>query len=123
MAVIGASYAGFICAEALAKSLPSGFPVVLIEKNSHLNYTWLVPRISVMPRHDHLAFVPYPVDGVKNVPKDLWVFKRWLVTKVESDPQENNAILDNGDTRYGSNGKYRWSHSQEEPEALQTRCR
>jgi len=43
VAVIGASYAGLVCAEAFAKSLSSGFRVVLIEKNSHLNYTWLFP--------------------------------------------------------------------------------
>ncbi|TVY41477.1 Fe-regulated protein [Lachnellula subtilissima] len=46
--VIGGSFAGITLIRRLAESLPSGYKVVLIEKNSHFNYTFNFLRYSVV---------------------------------------------------------------------------
>lgn len=60
--VIGGSFAGLALVKHLSSSLPSGFKIVWIEKNSHLNYTFTFPRFSVLPGHEHKSFIPY--DGL-----------------------------------------------------------
>ncbi|RSL42401.1 hypothetical protein CEP53_012216 [Fusarium sp. AF-6] len=57
--VIGGSFAGIELAKRLAETLPTGYKAVLIEKNSHLNYSFNFPRFSVMTGHEHEAFIPY----------------------------------------------------------------
>ncbi|UPL04337.1 hypothetical protein LCI18_015271 [Fusarium solani-melongenae] len=57
--VIGGSFAGIELAKRLAETLPTGYKAVLIEKNSHLNYSFNFPRFSVMEGHEHEAFIPY----------------------------------------------------------------
>ncbi|KAK1139224.1 hypothetical protein N8T08_001154 [Aspergillus melleus] len=57
--VIGASFAGYHAARCLASSLPTGYRVVIIEKNTHLQVTWVLPRFSVVRGHEHKAFIPY----------------------------------------------------------------
>ncbi|OBT67914.1 hypothetical protein VE03_02499 [Pseudogymnoascus sp. 23342-1-I1] len=69
--VIGGSFAGMELLKRLAETLPTGFKVVWIEKNSHLNYTFTFPRFSVMSGHEHMSFIPY--DGVaKNAPPGIF---------------------------------------------------
>jgi NADH dehydrogenase FAD-containing subunit len=57
--VIGASFAGYHAAKCLANSLPTGYRVVVIEKNTHFQLTWVLPRFSVVTGHEHKAFIPY----------------------------------------------------------------
>ncbi|KAJ4146837.1 hypothetical protein LMH87_001396 [Akanthomyces muscarius] len=60
--IIGASFAGHYAARLLARSLPadSKYRVVVIEPNSHFQFTWVLPRFCVIPGgHEHKAFVPY----------------------------------------------------------------
>lgn len=57
--IIGASFAGYHAARCLASSLPTGYRVVIVEKNTHLQVTWVLPRFSVVRGHEHKAFVPY----------------------------------------------------------------
>jgi NADH dehydrogenase FAD-containing subunit len=57
--IIGGSFGGFALANLLAHSLPTGYRVVLIEKKSHFNFTWIFPRVSVLEAHEHRAFIPY----------------------------------------------------------------
>ncbi|KAH8430841.1 NAD(P)/FAD-dependent oxidoreductase [Aspergillus melleus] len=57
--VIGASFAGYHAARCLASSLPTGYRVVIVEKNTHLQVTWVLPRFSVVRGHEHKAFIPY----------------------------------------------------------------
>lgn len=57
--VIGASFAGYQAARCLANSLPSGYRVVVIEKNTHFQLTWVLPRFCVVDGHDNKAFIPY----------------------------------------------------------------
>lgn len=69
--VIGGSFAGFYLAKRLSNSLPTGYRVVLIEKNSHFNYLFNFPRFSVLPGHEHKAFIPY--DGIaRNSPAGIF---------------------------------------------------
>lgn len=60
--IIGASFAGHYAARLLARSLPadSKYRVVVIEPNSHFQFTWVLPRFCVIPGgHEHKAFIPY----------------------------------------------------------------
>lgn len=57
--VIGGSFAGIQLVKRLSHTLPTGYKVVWIEKNSHMNYSFVFPRFSVMSKHEHMAFIPY----------------------------------------------------------------
>lgn len=57
--VIGGSFAGFELVNRLSHSLPTGYKIIWIEKNSHLNYSFNFPRYSVMSGHEYKAFIPY----------------------------------------------------------------
>lgn len=57
--IIGGSFTGMWLARRLTESLPSGYKVILIEKNSHFNYTFNFPRYSVLQNHEQQAFIPY----------------------------------------------------------------
>ncbi|TVY16148.1 Fe-regulated protein 8, partial [Lachnellula arida] len=69
--VIGGSFAGITLARRLAESLPSGYKVVLVEKNSHFNYTFNFPRYSVVPKREQRAFIPY-TGIMANTPKGIF---------------------------------------------------
>jgi NADH dehydrogenase FAD-containing subunit len=69
--VIGGSFGGIELTRKLASSLTTGYRVVLVEKNSHFNYTFNFPRYSVLQGHEHLAFIPY--DGTaKGAPAGIY---------------------------------------------------
>jgi len=57
--VIGGSFSGLYLAFRLSESVPSGYRVILIEQNSHFNYTFNFPRYSVVKGREQNAFVPY----------------------------------------------------------------
>ncbi|RAL11216.1 NAD(P)/FAD-dependent oxidoreductase [Aspergillus homomorphus CBS 101889] len=57
--IIGASFAGYHAARRLASTVPTGYRVVIIERNSHFQLTWVLPRFSVVGGHEHKAFIPY----------------------------------------------------------------
>jgi apoptosis-inducing factor 2 len=59
--VVGASFAGYHAARLIALSLPpnSDFRVVVVEPNSHFQFTWVLPRFCVVEGHEHKAFIPY----------------------------------------------------------------
>ncbi|KAI0010070.1 FAD/NAD(P)-binding domain-containing protein [Xylariaceae sp. FL0662B] len=59
--IMGASIAGYTAARTLASSLLPGslYRVVVVEPHSHFHFTWVLPRFSVLPGHDHKAFIPY----------------------------------------------------------------
>ncbi|KFY47074.1 hypothetical protein V495_02114 [Pseudogymnoascus sp. VKM F-4514 (FW-929)] len=90
--VVGGSFAGMELVKRLSETLPTGFKVVWIEKNSHLNYTFTFPRFSVMTGHEHMSFIPY--DGVaKSAPNGI--FKRIQDTAVGLT--KNQVLLASGD--------------------------
>ncbi|OCH85873.1 iron uptake cluster protein [Obba rivulosa] len=59
VAVLGASYGGARAAQVLAQGLPAGWRVVLIDRNSHMNHLYVLPRYAILPAHAHKAFIPY----------------------------------------------------------------
>ncbi|KAJ6033193.1 Fe-regulated protein [Penicillium canescens] len=78
--VIGGSFAGLQLAKRLSQTLPSGFRVVLVEKNSHFNFTFNFPRYSVVGE-ERKAFIPYN-DAFRRAPEGSWVLLRDTVTHV-----------------------------------------
>ncbi|SJX60881.1 uncharacterized protein SRS1_12107 [Sporisorium reilianum f. sp. reilianum] len=65
--VLGGSYGGMHAATVLAQKLPPSHRVILIERNSHFNHLYVFPRFSVLPGHEHKAFIPY-TSIFKNAP-------------------------------------------------------
>ncbi|KAL1595652.1 hypothetical protein SLS60_009341 [Paraconiothyrium brasiliense] len=57
--VIGGSFGGYQAVKRLTETLPTGYRVVLVEKNSHLNYVFAFPRFSVVKGYEQDAFIPY----------------------------------------------------------------
>ncbi|KAF8994272.1 hypothetical protein BDQ17DRAFT_1367175 [Cyathus striatus] len=57
--VLGASYGGARAAQNLAAGLPNGWRVILIDRNSHANHVYVMPRFSVLSGHEVKAFIPY----------------------------------------------------------------
>ncbi|KAB8209634.1 hypothetical protein BDV34DRAFT_18095 [Aspergillus parasiticus] len=84
--VIGASFAGYHAAKCLANSLPTGYRVVVIEKNTHFQLTWVLPRFSVVNGHEHKAFIPYG-PYLDHVPKGSYQWVRDSVERIV--PGEN----------------------------------
>jgi hypothetical protein len=78
--VLGGSFTGTQLARRLVNSLPTGYRVVLVEKNSHFNFLFHFPRFSVIQGHEKKAFIPY--SGIaKGSPKGI--FKQIHDTAVE----------------------------------------
>ncbi|GJE90645.1 hypothetical protein PsYK624_067890 [Phanerochaete sordida] len=59
VAVIGASYGGNRAAQILSQELPEGWRLVLVDRNSHMNHLYALPRFAILPEHGHKAFIPY----------------------------------------------------------------
>ncbi|KAI0086027.1 hypothetical protein BDY19DRAFT_895578 [Irpex rosettiformis] len=57
--VLGASYGGNHAARILSQSLPQDWRVILIDRNSHMNHLYVLPRMATLPQHAHKAFIPY----------------------------------------------------------------
>lgn len=81
--VVGASFAGYHAAKCLANSLPSGYRVIVVEKSSHFQFTWVFPRYSVVPGHEHKAFIPYG-PYLSGVPKGSFALLQDTVTEVDA---------------------------------------
>ncbi|KND93282.1 Apoptosis-inducing factor 2 [Tolypocladium ophioglossoides CBS 100239] len=78
--VIGASFAGEHDARLVSASLPprSPYRVVVIEPNSHFQFTWVLPRFCVVKGHEDKAFIPYG-GLVSKVPEGA---VRWVKDRV-----------------------------------------
>lgn len=57
--VVGGSFAGIQVAKYLANAVPTGYRVVLVEKNSHFNYLFAFPRFAAVAGYERDAFIPY----------------------------------------------------------------
>ncbi|KLO16071.1 FAD/NAD(P)-binding domain-containing protein [Schizopora paradoxa] len=57
--VLGGSYGGARAARVLASGLQTDHRVILIDRNSHANHVYILPRLGVLPGHEHKAFIPY----------------------------------------------------------------
>ncbi|KAJ7687843.1 hypothetical protein B0H17DRAFT_1069429 [Mycena rosella] len=64
--VLGASYGGAHAAQLIAAGLLDDWRIILIDRNSHVNHVYILPRLAVLPGHEHKAFVP--CDNIFNLP-------------------------------------------------------
>ncbi|KAF7594905.1 hypothetical protein BBP40_007940 [Aspergillus hancockii] len=91
--VIGASFAGYHAAKCLANSLPTGYRVVVVEKNTHFQLTWVLPRFSVVGGHEHKAFIPYG-PYIDRVPEGSLLWIRDIAERiVPSDAGKAGKVL------------------------------
>ncbi|RMD40577.1 hypothetical protein DV735_g4567, partial [Chaetothyriales sp. CBS 134920] len=90
--VVGGSFAGWWLLDTLIKALPTGWRVVLIEKNSHFHFTWLWPRMVGVPGHDHKSIVPYPAKHPQ-APEGIYELKRGNAISIEKDA----VVLEGGE--------------------------
>ncbi|KAF9030951.1 FAD/NAD(P)-binding domain-containing protein [Hymenopellis radicata] len=56
--ILGAAYGGARAANLLANGLPKGWRVVIVDRNTHANHAYILPRLAVLPGHEHKAFIP-----------------------------------------------------------------
>jgi NADH dehydrogenase FAD-containing subunit len=82
--VLGGSFCGLFLAKRFMETLPTGYRVVLIEKNSHFNYSFNFPRFSVMPGYEHQAFVPYK-GFPQRAPAGIFKHIHGIATKITND--------------------------------------
>ncbi|KAK1960096.1 FAD/NAD(P)-binding domain-containing protein [Colletotrichum sublineola] len=57
--VLGGSYVGLNAVKELAAALPASHRILLVEPHSHFHHLFALPRFSVLPKHEHKAFIPY----------------------------------------------------------------
>ncbi|CAG7930622.1 unnamed protein product [Penicillium olsonii] len=93
--VIGASFAGYHAAHCLANSLPMGYRVVVIEKNSHFQLTWVLPRFSVVQGHENKAFIPY--SPYINAPDGACLWVHDSVTAIQPKEGASRVQVSSGD--------------------------
>lgn len=91
--ILGASFSGHHAARLLVSCLPprSSYRVVVIEPNSHFQFTWVLPRYCVAKGHEHKAFIPY--GGYATGPEGALT---WIKGRAERISQEAITI-DNGE--------------------------
>ena len=98
--VIGGSFSGLYLAFRLSESVPSGYKVILIEQNSHFNYTFNFPRYSVVKGREHNAFVPYAGLFVK-MPKGVFEQVRGRAVDIKFHDRNGNGngevVLEDGE--------------------------
>lgn len=93
--VVGAAFAGYFCTKLMASSLPRDgrYRIIVIEPNSHFNFTWVLPRFCVVEGHEHKAFIPYTPDFFSQAPEGVVKWVRDKVTSVE----RGNVLLESGE--------------------------
>ncbi|TFK22539.1 FAD/NAD(P)-binding domain-containing protein [Coprinopsis marcescibilis] len=57
--VLGAAYGGARAAQIVAAGLPDDWRIIVIDRNSHANHVYVMPRYAVLPGHEYKAFIPY----------------------------------------------------------------
>lgn len=91
--IVGCSFAGWFATRVLAQNLPpkSGYRIIVIEPNSHFQFSWVLPRFCVVEGHEHKAFIPY--DGSMSKLKDsVTLVQDRVVTTTPT-----HVILQNGE--------------------------
>ncbi|TEB25768.1 FAD/NAD(P)-binding domain-containing protein [Coprinellus micaceus] len=57
--VLGVAYGGTKGTQMLAEGLPEDWRLIAIDRNSHSNHVYVLPRFAVLPGHEYKAFIPY----------------------------------------------------------------
>ncbi|KAJ9192664.1 hypothetical protein DTO164E3_8247 [Paecilomyces variotii] len=94
--IIGASFAGYQAARDLANAVPTGYRVVIIEKNSHFQFTWVFPRFCVVSGHEHKALIPYG-PYLTGAPKGSYEWVQDRVRKIEAGEKGGSIELASGE--------------------------
>ncbi|KAJ7484102.1 hypothetical protein B0H11DRAFT_2020170 [Mycena galericulata] len=90
--VVGGSFAGMLLASRLSRTLPTGYKVIMIEKNSHFNFSWTFPRFAVIPGHEDKNFIPY--DGIaRAAPAGIWRHVRATATRITDTHRSSTRFL------------------------------
>ncbi|KAL4248994.1 FAD/NAD(P)-binding domain superfamily protein [Abortiporus biennis] len=99
--VLGASYGGAHAGHLLAAKLPSNWRVILIDRNTHFNHLYVLPRYAVIPNHEHKAFIPYKsiLHNASDSPRHLFLHAQ--VTALH----EHSVTLSRSFPEYGIYGK------------------
>ncbi|KAI1114540.1 hypothetical protein F5Y14DRAFT_413651 [Nemania sp. NC0429] len=93
--IVGASFAGNRVAQLLTACLPPNSPykVVVIEPNTHFQFSWVLPRLCVVEGHEHKAFIPYG----GNVHDNPVGVLRWIRDRVVRITNETVQLKDSGE--------------------------
>ncbi|KAG5729559.1 Apoptosis-inducing factor like protein [Termitomyces sp. T112] len=83
--VLGAAYGGCRASQILAAGLPESWRVLLIDRNSHMNNVYIFPRLSVLPGHEHKAFIPLSKVFLSEDPTLLHRCLQATVTSIRRD--------------------------------------
>ncbi|KAF8151450.1 hypothetical protein B0H34DRAFT_727629 [Crassisporium funariophilum] len=78
--VLGAAYGGARAAQILAAGVPEGWKVILIDRNSHANHVYVMPRYAVLPGHEYKAFIPYTNVFLVDPPKSKHTYLHAHIT-------------------------------------------
>ncbi|KAF6747531.1 hypothetical protein DFP72DRAFT_919548 [Ephemerocybe angulata] len=57
--VLGVAYGGTKATQVLAAGLPDYWRLIVIDRNSHSNHVYVMPRFAVLPGHEFKSFIPY----------------------------------------------------------------
>lgn len=90
--VIDGSFTDPRLATGLSHPLPTGYLVILIEKNSHFNFSFNFQRYSVLRGREARAFIPYDAAGAE-CPPDIFKVIQGMVSSIERD----FVLLDSGE--------------------------
>ncbi|KAI1182855.1 hypothetical protein F5B17DRAFT_443924 [Nemania serpens] len=93
--IVGASFAGNRVAQLLTTCLPPNSPykVIVIEPNTHFQFSWVLPRLCVVEGHEHKAFIPYS----GNVHDNPVGVLRWIRDRVVNITNEKAQLKDSGE--------------------------
>lgn len=93
--IVGANFAGYQAARVLALNLPpnSRYRVVVVEPNSHFQFTWVLPRYCVAKGHEHKAFIPYG-PNLAGAPEGA---VHWVKDRVASLTKSHVKLQDSGE--------------------------
>jgi NADH dehydrogenase FAD-containing subunit len=96
--IVGASFAGYYTARFLALGLPpfSRYRIVVIEPNSHFQFSWVLPRYCVARGHEHKAFIPYG-GHIRGAPEGS---VRWVRDRVIEATKTSVKLEENGEIPY-----------------------
>ncbi|KAF2966295.1 hypothetical protein GQX73_g7245 [Xylaria multiplex] len=94
--IVGASFAGNRVAQLLTACLAPNSPykVVVIEPNSHFQFSWVLPRLCVVEGHEHKAFIPYG----GNVHDNPTGVLRWVRDRVVGITGDSVQLQGSGET-------------------------
>jgi NADH dehydrogenase FAD-containing subunit len=76
---------------AVANSLLTGYRVVVIEKNSHFQLTWVLPRCCVMEGHEHKALIPYWLYLKASLGSYQWITDSVTTIQPGGDGKDRNS--------------------------------